>query len=253
MARIRTIKPEFWTSEQVVECSPTARLLFVGMWNFADDGGVHPYSWKRVKMQVFPGDSLGQNEIEGCIEELLKVGLLKRFVHENKAFLLITGWHHQKIDKPSYKFPQPKNDTEFDDYSANGSRAFDEHSPPEGKGREGRVKERNVSTLSAQSSGRSETYPDEFILFWSVYPKQRRTKKQEAFRKWKLACKRVDASLLTSRASDYANSEQGRSEYAVMPSVWLSSGMWEDDPTAWNRSAVKPIERRQPKAEGAMF
>ena len=24
MARIRTIKPEFWTSEQVVECSPTA-------------------------------------------------------------------------------------------------------------------------------------------------------------------------------------------------------------------------------------
>ena len=42
MARIRTIKPEFWTSEQVVDCSPTARLLFIGLWNFCDDGGVHP-------------------------------------------------------------------------------------------------------------------------------------------------------------------------------------------------------------------
>jgi len=42
MARIRTIKPEFWVSEQVGECSPNARLLFIGMWNFCDDRGVHP-------------------------------------------------------------------------------------------------------------------------------------------------------------------------------------------------------------------
>ena len=41
MARIRSIKPEFWTAEQVMECSPMARLLFIGMWNFCDDGGNH--------------------------------------------------------------------------------------------------------------------------------------------------------------------------------------------------------------------
>lgn len=34
MARIRTIKPEFWTSEQVMGCAPLARLLFIGLWNF---------------------------------------------------------------------------------------------------------------------------------------------------------------------------------------------------------------------------
>jgi len=34
MARIRTIKPEFWTAEQVMELSRDARLLFIGMWNF---------------------------------------------------------------------------------------------------------------------------------------------------------------------------------------------------------------------------
>ncbi len=42
MARIRSIKTEFWTAEQVMECSPIARLLFIGMWNFCDDGGNHP-------------------------------------------------------------------------------------------------------------------------------------------------------------------------------------------------------------------
>ena len=31
MARIRSIKPEFWVSEQVAECSTSARLTFVGL------------------------------------------------------------------------------------------------------------------------------------------------------------------------------------------------------------------------------
>ena len=56
MARIRTIKPEFWTSDQVVECSFAARLLFIGMWNFCDDYGVHPASLRKLKMEIFPGD-----------------------------------------------------------------------------------------------------------------------------------------------------------------------------------------------------
>ena len=57
MARIRTVKPEFWTSEQIVECDPVARLLFIGMWNFADDHGVLPYAPMTFKIQVFPGSA----------------------------------------------------------------------------------------------------------------------------------------------------------------------------------------------------
>ena len=33
MPKIRAIHPEFWTDEKVVEGSPLARLLFIGMWN----------------------------------------------------------------------------------------------------------------------------------------------------------------------------------------------------------------------------
>ena len=36
-----------WTSEQIVECSPIARLLFIGMWNFCDDGGNHLPAQRR--------------------------------------------------------------------------------------------------------------------------------------------------------------------------------------------------------------
>lgn len=57
MARIRTVKPEFWVSEQVTSCSRGARLLFIGLWNFCDDGGVHAAEHKRLKSEVFPSEN----------------------------------------------------------------------------------------------------------------------------------------------------------------------------------------------------
>ena len=69
MARIRSIKPEFWSSGQVLECSPIARLLFLGMLNFADDEGRLPFSAKSIKAQIFPADPFSFEDIEGMIAE----------------------------------------------------------------------------------------------------------------------------------------------------------------------------------------
>jgi hypothetical protein len=112
MARIRTIKPEFWTSEQVVECSPTARLLFVGIWNFCDDGGIHPASERRVKMEVFPGDDFTVEQIRGFIDELIQQRLLIEYEADGSVFWLVNGFtKHQKIDKPTCRFPEPDAET----------------------------------------------------------------------------------------------------------------------------------------------
>ena len=37
--RIRTIKPDFWTDAKVSKLTYLARLLFIGLWNVADDEG----------------------------------------------------------------------------------------------------------------------------------------------------------------------------------------------------------------------
>lgn len=108
MARIRSIKPEFWTSEQVMECSPIARLLFVGMWNFADDKGRLPCAPKTLKAQIFPGDDFDGANILRLIAELSENGLVHRYTVDDKEYLQVTGWHHQKIDKPQKpKHPEP--------------------------------------------------------------------------------------------------------------------------------------------------
>lgn len=133
MARIRTIKPDFFTSEQVADCSPTSRLLFIGMWCFCDDGGVHPASIKRLKMEIFPADEYGEKQIGGMVDELIKSELLTEFVGEDgKSYWQVTGWHHQKIEKPTIRHPQKSND------SPTVRRPFADSSATEGKGREGK-------------------------------------------------------------------------------------------------------------------
>lgn len=106
MARIRTIKPEFWTSAQVADCSPTARLLFVGMWTFSDDSGVHPASARRLKMEVFPADDITAEQVGALVGELIAAGLIVEYEAEGQRFWEVTGWHHQRIDKPTRRHPR---------------------------------------------------------------------------------------------------------------------------------------------------
>ena len=112
MARIRTIKPEFWTSEQIAECSPNTRLMFIGMWNFCDDYGVIPASVKRLKMQLFPADeSIGSDDIRRMIDELSKNDLLQEYDIDGKAYWYVTGWaRNQNIESPTGRYPMPNGE-----------------------------------------------------------------------------------------------------------------------------------------------
>jgi len=164
MARIRTIKPEFWTSEQVADCSTTARLLFVGLWNFCDDYGVHPDSAKRIKMQIFPADNLSLSEISALVDELVAVKLLGRFDHEGERYLVVTGWRHQKIDKPARKFPEPPDQLSFDKCSSNGRRMVGDDLPAEWSGEEGIGEERRGKERRGPGRGKIGASPQTPVL-----------------------------------------------------------------------------------------
>lgn len=186
MARIRSIKPEFWTSEQVMECSPIARLLFIGMWNFADDLGRLPLSAKTLKAMIFPSDDMSSDTILGMIQELSRNGLILPYVVEGREYLQITGWQHQRIDKPQPgKYPGPVNG-----YSENVRGMV----ATEGKGEE-EIGREGIEEPSLRS-GLSETkisdppqrkrkgYPEQFESFWSAYPTDPNMSKKEAFDVW---------------------------------------------------------------------
>lgn len=106
MARIRSIKPEFWTSEQVMNCSRDARCLFIGMWNFCDDGGNHPASAITLKAEVLPGDVISPDTVMTWVDELIEQGLVAEYEVDGKEFWHVTGWHHQRIDQPTLRHPK---------------------------------------------------------------------------------------------------------------------------------------------------
>ncbi|MDN7993095.1 hypothetical protein QZM97_23760 [Burkholderia orbicola] len=99
MARIRTIKPEFWTDEKVAMLSMAARLLFIGMWNYADDSGNIEHSAMRLKMQIFPCDDV---DCVPLIASLIDHGMLIEYSVSDKKYLHIRTFDkHQVINRPS--------------------------------------------------------------------------------------------------------------------------------------------------------
>jgi hypothetical protein len=161
MARIRTVKPEFWSSAQIMECSTNTRLMFIGMWNFADDAGRMPLSPKTIKAQVFPSDDITSEDVLGMIGELHRNDLVLAYSVDGKEYLQITGWHHQRIDKPQpARCPPPPKDN-----SGNAPRTF----PPYLKGRDLKGREGNpVPTERPPDVGAPGLKPDPPPVFGTV-------------------------------------------------------------------------------------
>lgn len=195
MARIRTIKPEFWTDEKVVELSAFARLLFIGIWNFCDDEGRMVYSPKRIKMQIFPADNVDCSELLG---EIRGASLINVYTVDGIEYLQVSGFEkHQKIDKRSAsKLPSPQ-------VSAESPRI----TPTEGikdQGMEG-IKEGNGNTPAAAAKAAKGEYTDEFQKAWSAYPARPGSSKKDAFKAWSARLKNgVQPEIILAGIARYA-------------------------------------------------
>lgn len=123
MARNRMIKPEFWSDAKIGKLSLGARLLFIGIWNFADDYGVISASPRRLLGEVFENDeSVSLDNISEWIEELVGSGRLVRFNADEKVWLYVKRWkEHQKVDSPSQRRnPSPPKDLGREEQESGG-------------------------------------------------------------------------------------------------------------------------------------
>ncbi|MGF6636792.1 hypothetical protein [Paraburkholderia sp. MM6662-R1] len=131
MARIRTIKPEFWVNPQVVHVSLAARLLFIGTWNFADDHGNLPRDPEKLKMQVFPSALDADIDVEPLVLSLIYQGLLSEYSVSGKRYLHITGFeNNQVINRPSKPtFPLPHKDDAPSEDADSAADSVNTHAP----------------------------------------------------------------------------------------------------------------------------
>lgn len=238
MARIRTIKPEFFTAEQIADCSPTARYLFIGMWCFCDDQGIHPASLKQIKMEIFPADDLQIDMIKNLINEIISADLMIEYEVGGKRYWQVTGWKHQKIDKPNKKHPLPEESKII-------RRLLADHLPEESKGREGSLEESKGKKkdtplpLKIGVGGAqlklidSEIALEGFDECWELWP--RKEAKKLAQKRWLTARKK--ASITEIKAGvihcklEYDSDERKESEkrgFVPHFATWLHNERWRD-------------------------
>lgn len=107
MARIRTIKPEFFSSERIAQLSRDARLTFIGLWTESDDYGVAEGNARVIKGHLWAfDDDVTPAVVERHIAEMLEDKprpLIQTFEADGRRYIHILGWPHQKINRPSGK------------------------------------------------------------------------------------------------------------------------------------------------------
>lgn len=223
MARIRTIKPDFWTDEKIVELDAVERLLFIGLWNFADDQGYMDYSPKRIKMQVFPGDDV---DVSRGLARLHEASLIRLYDSPQGFVLHVINWErHQRVSNPSRgRFV----DGDLQECDWPGSVLA---SPLEDSARKGREGKGSTSPPSADAD-EDEDEADPFDEFWEHYP--RKIEKQDALKAWRSALKKTTAGDLIEAVKAYPFSEDKK--FIKYPAVWLNKGSWADTP-----DNVRPI------------
>ena len=105
MPRIRSIHPGFWTDEAVVSVSRDARLLFIGLWNQCDDGGV--FEWKPIglRLRIFPAEPVS---IVPLLHELERANLIRGFEIDGKRYGVVRNFViFQRPKRPRNIHPLP--------------------------------------------------------------------------------------------------------------------------------------------------
>lgn len=157
MARIRTIKPEFFTSEDIVELPALARLLYVALWCEADKEGRLAWKPKTFKLRYFPADNC---DIDALADLLVKAGLV-RLYGDGLAYIPQFAKHqHINPRESASMLPDPDASPTRPDASARDS---DAQGGREGKGREG---DKRVTTRGERLSADWKAEPED--LEWAA-------------------------------------------------------------------------------------
>ncbi len=108
MARIRTIKPSFWSDPDVAHLSRDARLLLVGLVSFADDQGWFLAAVNAISGYVFPHDNLPAATVRRWRDAVQKSGVVDIYSVDGCEYGVFPNWStHQRISRPTDSIHPP--------------------------------------------------------------------------------------------------------------------------------------------------
>lgn len=264
--RIRTIKPAFWTNEKMARLPDFARLLAIGLLNYADD---HGYFWANpllVRGALFPFEEDSTKVLKG-LSQLASEGFIRlgKTPDGRDCGVVVNFTTHQRVDKPQKSEIQPL--ATFEEGSKKVPRMVQDQSALERKGKEGNGKDISPpADAGATEAGEPElefpvppvaappapaeppppepeTPPKPAIsaeTIYDAYP--RKEGRQDALKAIAKAIKHHPPAKLLERTRAYAAAvaewpPEDNPRFIPHPATWFNGGRYDDDPSTWERRA----------------
>jgi len=97
MARMRTLKPEFFRSKALARCSLGARLTFMGLWGEADDFGRGEAEPRVLAGAIWPlDDDMGWEQVEVHLLELANEKKIVVYEVDGDRYYEIPSWEEHQ-------------------------------------------------------------------------------------------------------------------------------------------------------------
>lgn len=168
MARIRTVKPEFFKDDELAELGPYAMLLFEGLWCLADCDGRLEDRPRRIKVEILPYFDI---DVEDLLRQLHETGFIVRYEAGGDSLIWIPKFReHQRITgkeaESTSKYPpvpriEPEETTGNEGEDAGKQRGNNmETTETTGKERKGIYTDTNVSGAGAPAEEPKDRQPN---------------------------------------------------------------------------------------------
>lgn len=143
--------------------------------------------------------------------------LVAEFEADGKRYWHVTGWaRHQKIDKPTYRHPEPPKETthcrEVAEHSASTPREVAEPSPPESKGVERKGEEEATASVTGKpaTQGKPACPAEEIVrLYHEAMPDNPKVRVLNDARRKTIRARWNEAASLTCKPFGYISREDG--------------------------------------------
>lgn len=226
MARIRTLKPEFFRHEELFDLEQESglpvRLAYAGLWTACDRKGRFKWRPRALKSEILPYDDVDFSRV---LDALASRGFCVRYVSEGESYGYVpTFLDHQYINNRESEstIPEPLPNLIVDASSTREPRVS--HAPL-GEGVVGRSSRKESD---ASKTRRADMQKIEDIYF--AYP--RRVAKTAALKAIEKASRSVPLDILLARTQQFAEQvrrEHKEVEFIPHPATWFNQGRYEDE------------------------
>jgi len=223
MARIRTIKPEFFTDYKLYEIEKETqlpiRVAYAGLWTQCDREGRFEWIPEQLKIGVLPYDNI---DFARVLDALVTRGLLVKYASKEGNFGCVKHFKNHQIVNNREKdstIPEPPPDNDV----TRESRV--EHAPLKGR-------ERNNIKKTKQKKSDEVEYSEEFLEFYELYP--RKEDKKPAAIKYQKIVSNDEATHEQIMAGAkkyvaYIRAKNKDDDFIKLPSTWLNKASWNNE------------------------